>query len=360
MRSGDDGPGGSLLGTWLLALGLAGCGLVPVPTPASPTAAPQQISPQSLTLTLADLGTGYTVDQANTHVLTGIPGGAGYQAAFLSNPEETGTDAVKSVAMVFDSSAAAQAALASAISSLAAESQAQQLDPVADLGSGATVYSFVGSDQGNWLSLVWREGDDDVLLLGVEYRALVTDSGPLVAMARIVDRSARTANPTPSPARTAHASATPTKTSPATPAHTPTPTGNPNPGGCFGCVTITDVTVDSYAASADVSPTCLPANTDLGPGGQVIGPNVTDPNRTFTVTLQISIASDGAYCGGDYSGTVRLDDTSSGEPLEISGIAPSDPFTLVAGETTQVVVTLHVPDGNSYDGPLGLDIYVGD
>jgi hypothetical protein len=47
-------------------------------------------------------------------------------------------------------------------------------------------------------------------------------------------------------------------------------------------------------------------------------------------------------------------------PLEINGIAPSDPFTLVAGETTQVVVTLHVPNGNSYDGPLVLDICVGD
>ncbi len=69
---------GPLLGTWLLALGLAGCSLISVTTPSSPTAKAQQISPQSLTLTLADLGTGYTVDQANTHVLTGIPGDAGY------------------------------------------------------------------------------------------------------------------------------------------------------------------------------------------------------------------------------------------------------------------------------------------
>ena len=223
------------------------------------------------------------------------------------------------------------------------------------------MYSFVGSDRGNWLSLVWREGDDDVLLIGVEYRATVTDTGPLVAMARIVDRSARNGNPAKtSPARTAQASATPARTVPPTPLHPSTPTANPNGGGCFGCVTITDVTVASYAASADVSPTCLPATTDLGPGGELIGPDVSDPDRTFTVTLDIPIPSDGAYCGGDYSGTVRLDDSSSGAPLEISGIAPSDPFTLVAGETTEVVVTLHVPDGNTYDGPLALDIYVGD
>ena len=87
---------------------------------------------------------------------------------------------------------------------------------------------------------------------------------------------------------------------------------------------------------------------------------LTSPVLAETVTLQVTIASDGAYCGGSYSGTVRLHPSSTGAPLEISNIAPSDPFTLEAGSTTQIVVTLHVPEGNSYDGPLGLDIYVGD
>jgi hypothetical protein len=355
----------SLLGAPLLAVSLASCTPIHVvrSSPATPTATEttQPVSPQSLVLTLADLGAGYTADSANTHVLTGITGGAGYQAAFLGTPEETGTDAVKSVAMVFPSSAAAQTALASGVAALAAESQAQQLDSVSDLGSNATVYSFVGTDGGNWLSIAWQEGND-FLLLGVEYRATVTDSGPLVAMARIMDRSARVGSPSGSPVPTGnpHTSSTPKPTRPATPRPTPVPTVNPNtPGGCFGCVTITDITVYAYAASPDVSTSCLPPTTDLGPSGQLIGPNVADPNRTFQVTLQITVASDGESCGGDYSGTVRLH-TGSGPPLEISSISPSDPFALEAGSATQIVVTVHVPEGNTYDGPLGLDIYVGD
>jgi hypothetical protein len=340
---------------------LAGCSPVRVVLSSPAATAAQPVSPQSLVLSLADLGTGYAVDPSNTHALTGITAGTGYQSAFLGTPEETGTDAVKSVAMVFHSNAAAQAALASGVAALAAESQAQQMDSEADLGSGATIYSFIGTDEGNWLSIAWREGDD-FLLLGVEYRATVTDSGPLVAMARIMDRSARTegSGGSPAPTSNSHTSSTPKPTARPTPSHTATPTATPKPVGCFGCVTITDITVYAYAASADVSTTCLPPNTDLGPAGQMIGPNVADPNRTFEVTLQVTIASDGAYCGGSYSGTVRLHPSSTGAPLEISNIAPSDPFTLEAGSTTQIVVTLHVPEGNSYDGPLGLDIYVGD
>ena len=303
-------------------------------------------------LTLADLGSGYTADSANTHATTGIPDGKGYQAAFLGTPEQTGTVMVKSAAIVFTSDAAARAGLASGIDSLAAESQAQLQTSPADLGSGARVYSFVGTDGGDWLSVAWLEGRA-FLVLGVQYRAMVTDTGPLVAMARIMDRSARQPGGSPNPSGVPNPSDTARPTAP------PPPTATAHPSGCFGCVTITDVTVSAYAATPDVLPECLPANVDLGPAGQVIGPNVSDPQRTFPVNLTIRVVGNGSTCGGTYSGTVRFHSNSSGGPMEIVGIAPSDPFPLQAGVTAQVAVTIHVPDGNTYSGPLGLDVYIG-
>lgn len=363
---------GVMAGACLVAALLAGClpDVPPRPSPATSTATPtpRAISPASLVLTLADLGEGYSADPANTHAVNEIPGGDGYQAAFQGTPEATGTQAVKSVAVVFASDAAARAALTSGVAGLERESQAQLQASPSDLGTGAKVYSFVGSDGGDWLSVAWQDGGV-FLLLGVEYRAMVSDTGPLVAMARIMDRAARAAGAGggPTPGGSPHPGGTPspeaTPSADATPngGGSPDPGGNPSPaGGCFGCVTITDITASAYASSPDVSVDCLPRAADLGAAGQVIGPNISDPGRTFPVALNIPIASNGTVCGGRYSGTIRLHYDSSGGPLQIVGIAPGDPFSLAAGATTRVTVTIHVPDGNTYNGPLGLDIYVGD
>lgn len=346
----------------LVPLVAAGCGgggsatatpsprSTPTATPATPTPTPTALNPRDLVLTVADLGAGYQVDGGNSHAVSRAPGGVGYLSCFVGTPQQTGTIAVESLAIVFRSAVDAQNALDDAVASLAAEPQAQLQASPADLGAGAHVYSYLDNQGGSWMAVAWAEGTV-LLQLSIEYRVAVTDAGPIVAQARIMDRAARARGngqlPTPTPS--------------ANPTATPRPSVIPsnNPGSCFGCVTITDVQLGVYAASPDVMPECLPRNVDLGGRGQVIGPNVSDPNRTFDVGFRIRVANNGTTCGGTYSGTVRLASNASGGPMEIQRIAPAQTFELPAGQDVSVSVTVHVPEGNTYDGPMGLDVYVG-
>jgi len=132
-------------------------------------------------------------------------------------------------------------------------------------------------------------------------------------------------------------------------------------GSCLGCVTITTVNWGFYAAPGSVFSgdyaNCVPGNTS-GPGSEVIGPDQTDPNRTFTVSVRFEAGctlSDGTLVPNSYAvGQVSLQNGSP--PISVVGTDPTVPFNAAPGVWQTLTVTLHVPDGNFYDGPLSVSV----
>ena len=122
-------------------------------------------------------------------------------------------------------------------------------------------------------------------------------------------------------------------------------------GGCFGCVTITTINWGFYAAPGSVFSgdyaNCVPGNTS-GPGSGVIGPDQSDPNRTFTVSVRFEAGctlSDGTLVPDSYTvGQVSLQNGSP--PVSVASTDPPVPFSAPPGVWQTLTVTLHVPDGN--------------
>ncbi|HMK98439.1 MAG TPA: hypothetical protein VK425_12880, partial [Acidimicrobiales bacterium] len=145
------------------------------------------------------------------------------------------------------------------------------------------------------------------------------------------------------------------------PTTTTTGPAGTSPPSCFGCVTITDVTISTAAAPGTIPAECIAtASYDYGGLGQVIGPNVTDPNRTFDVPFEISVfggtLQDGTNC--DYTYTMSVS-TSTGSPVSIQSVDPPVPVSVPADSGQRFDVTFHVPNGNFYDGPITIYVSVG-
>jgi hypothetical protein len=127
---------------------------------------------------------------------------------------------------------------------------------------------------------------------------------------------------------------------------------------CFGCVTVTSVTVRDFAVpgSRFASDGCSGIPPVIPAPGSVIGPNVNDPNRTFTLTWTPDWSHPNDQCLNNfYSWTVRI---ASGAPIAIQSISPAS--CIVTDQLPEITVTFHVPNGNVYQGPLVLDEYFGD
>jgi hypothetical protein len=136
--------------------------------------------------------------------------------------------------------------------------------------------------------------------------------------------------------------------------------GGTGAGGatCFGCVTVTSVTVRDSAVpgSSFASDGCSGIPPVVSAPGPVIGPNVNDPNRTFTLTWTPDWSHPNDQCLNNlYSWTVRI---ASGAPIAIQSISPAS--CIVTDQLPEITVTFHVPNGNVYQGPLVLDEYFGD
>jgi cyclophilin family peptidyl-prolyl cis-trans isomerase len=139
--------------------------------------------------------------------------------------------------------------------------------------------------------------------------------------------------------------------------------GGNGAGNCFGCVTINTLTVAAWAVpGSGVDQDCLPTPFSRRIAEQKIGPNVQDPNRTFvdgfTIQIATGITQSGTDCSAmSYNVTVRV---ATGKPtVEIQSVNPPVPFDMEAGQAVQITLTFHVPNGNNYNGDLGIDVYVG-
>ncbi len=127
---------------------------------------------------------------------------------------------------------------------------------------------------------------------------------------------------------------------------------------CFGCVTVMSVTVRDFAVpgSSFGSDGCSGIPPVIPAPGPVIGPNVNDPNRTFTLTWTPDWSHPNDQClNNTYSWTVRI---ASGAPIAIQSVSPAS--CIVTDQLPEITVTFHVPNGNVYQGPLVLDEYFGD
>jgi hypothetical protein len=138
-------------------------------------------------------------------------------------------------------------------------------------------------------------------------------------------------------------------------------TGGGGTGGdgatCFGCVTVTSVTVRDFAVpgSRFASDGCSGIPPVIPAPGPVIGPNVNDPSRTFTLTWTPDWSHPNDQClNNTYSWTVRI---ASGAPIAIQSVSPAP--CIVTDQLPEITVTFHVPNGNVYEGPLVLDEYFG-
>jgi hypothetical protein len=126
---------------------------------------------------------------------------------------------------------------------------------------------------------------------------------------------------------------------------------------CFGCVTVTSVTVRDWAVpgSSFASDGCSGIPQVISAPGP-IGPNVNDPNRTFTLSWTPDWSHPNDQCLNNvYSWTVRV---ASGAPIAIQSVSPAS--CIVTDQLPEITVTFHVPNGNLYQGPLVLDEYFGD
>jgi hypothetical protein len=127
---------------------------------------------------------------------------------------------------------------------------------------------------------------------------------------------------------------------------------------CFGCVTVSSVTVRDFAVpgSSFASDGCSGIPPVIPAPGLVIGSNLNDPNRTFKLTWTPDWSHPNDQCLNNvYSWTVRI---ASGAPIAIQSVSPA--ACIVTDQLPEITVTFHVPNGNVYQGPLVLDEYFGD
>lgn len=137
--------------------------------------------------------------------------------------------------------------------------------------------------------------------------------------------------------------------------------GAPAPGGsatCFGCVTITTVTWAFYPGPDIPSEyqNCISATSTVTSNEVVIGPQVSNPNREFTYSVQYTNGCT-VTDGTEFTlGKVILQ--GSDPPISIASTNPPVPFALAPGSSQELAVTFHALEGNVYDGALVIDVIV--
>ncbi|MGO8870585.1 MAG: DUF4190 domain-containing protein [Acidimicrobiales bacterium] len=146
----------------------------------------------------------------------------------------------------------------------------------------------------------------------------------------------------------------------------PSTAGGNNAGGgggnggatCFGCVTITTVTWTIYPGPDIPSDeqNCVSASSTVASNTQVVGPNITNPNREFTYSVQYAngcSASDGSeFTVG------KVDLQGANPPISIVSTDPAVPFGIAPGASQELAVTFQALEGNYYDGPLVINVIV--
>jgi len=134
--------------------------------------------------------------------------------------------------------------------------------------------------------------------------------------------------------------------------------GGGGAASCFGCVTITNVTW-AFWPGPDIPSeyqNCVSASSTVASNTQVVGPQVTNPNREFTYYVRYTngcTAADGVQFT---AGKVELQ--GADPPISVIRTDPAVPFGVPAGASQELAVTFRVLDGNYYDGPLVIDVIV--
>ncbi len=130
---------------------------------------------------------------------------------------------------------------------------------------------------------------------------------------------------------------------------------NPGSAGCFGCVTITDIS--SNVVNSRMNSVCDIPSWNWGSLGMVIGPNVQGSGRTFRVQFTISAASGTACQNADDVYNVYLEN-SNNIPVYILSVSPSLPYNVLTGTSQVFTVTFQALDGSYYNGALVLTIQI--
>lgn len=121
-------------------------------------------------------------------------------------------------------------------------------------------------------------------------------------------------------------------------------------GGCFGCVTISDI---SFGVEYSGDPDCSGTGFDGGSLGQVIGPDQSSP-RTFVYEFHWNWGgqdSNGNLCSGSLN--LYLDN-SNNIPISIQSVSPSLPVSWTG--TQNFYITFYALQGNTYNGNLQLTL----
>jgi hypothetical protein len=145
-----------------------------------------------------------------------------------------------------------------------------------------------------------------------------------------------------------------------TPGGTASGNGGGGTGGaaCFGCVTITTVTWAVYPGPDIPSEyrNCISATSTVTSNAVVIGPQVANPNREFTYSVQYT---NGCRVTDGTEFTLGKVDLQGADPLlSIVTTNPSVPFALTPGSSQELAVNFRALEGNVYDGPLVIDVIV--
>jgi len=149
---------------------------------------------------------------------------------------------------------------------------------------------------------------------------------------------------------------------PSTSGGTPAPRGAAGAGtgsaSCFGCVKITTVTWAFYPGPDIPSEyqNCISATSTVTSNELIIGPQVSNPNREFTYSVQYTNGCTDTDVTELTLGKVILQ--GSDPPISIASVNPPVPFALAPGSSQELAVTFSALDGNVYDGPLVIDVIV--
>lgn len=123
-------------------------------------------------------------------------------------------------------------------------------------------------------------------------------------------------------------------------------------------MTITTVTWTIYPGPDIPSDeqNCVSASSTVASNTQVVGPNVTNPNREFTYSVPYTNGCSGTESTGSTVGKVDLQ--GSNPPISIVSTDPAVPFGMAPGASQELAVTFHALEGNYYDGPLAIEVIV--
>ena len=100
---------------------------------------------------------------------------------------------------------------------------------------------------------------------------------------------------------------------------------------------------------------CVSASTAVASNAQVLGPQVGNPTRTFTYSVQYTngcTASDVEFTVG------KVELQGANPPISIMSTDPAVPIAVTPGTSQDLVVTFYALDGNYYNGPLVIDVII--